>query len=172
MSVSDGRTGIYYKILNYDLVHHKFQYKLGLNIDTNPFNPTGSCKPGGLYYTDFEHIHMFLEFGCYIAEVRIPSSAKVYKDPSGTKWKADKIRIMNYTLFENYKPFHNKEWLLKAVRHKGAYLTFLPEKLRSFMICQEAIKQNDLIISEPSSQMYWFIYRKYPELLNYKKKIQ
>lgn len=38
----------FYKFLNDDLTHHNFQYKIGLNIDIKPFNPTYLCSNGGL----------------------------------------------------------------------------------------------------------------------------
>ena len=42
----------YYKITNKEENHNGFQYKDGLNIDTIEFDPNGSCRPGGLYYTN------------------------------------------------------------------------------------------------------------------------
>ena len=41
---------IFYKILNNDLTHKNFTFKEGINIDTNEFNPSGSCSEGGIYY--------------------------------------------------------------------------------------------------------------------------
>ena len=72
--------------------HNGFKYQEGLNIDTIPFDPTGTCRPGGLYYSS-EDIFAFLDYGDYIAEVEIPEDAQVYEDPSRSirKWKADKI---------------------------------------------------------------------------------
>jgi hypothetical protein len=83
----------YVKILTKDLVHFNFQYKEGLNIDTVPFNPTGSCQPGGLYFTTMENVFNYLYYGTKIADVEIPDDAKVYDE--GDKWKADKIIIKN-----------------------------------------------------------------------------
>ena len=87
---------IYYKVLHEDLIHYGFQYKLGLNIDTREFNPSGSCKSGGLYYTNKEHIIDYFGFGVYIAEINIPVDAQIYKDPYSNAWKADKIIINKY----------------------------------------------------------------------------
>lgn len=83
----------YYKILNQEMIHNGFQYKMGLNIDTKEFNPKGSCEYGGLYYTTEEFIHKFFEYGCFIAEIEIPSDAKVYADPTGDRWKTDRLII-------------------------------------------------------------------------------
>ncbi len=91
---------VYYKILACDWVHHGFQYKEGLNVDTVPFNPTGLCTPGGLYFTEKENIFDFLEYGCFIVEVRLPVDARVYKD--NNKYKADKIIISNPQFLSDY----------------------------------------------------------------------
>ena len=47
------------KCLNNELKHFDFHYKIGLNEDIIPFNPSGSCKLGGLYFTTNEHISKF-----------------------------------------------------------------------------------------------------------------
>jgi hypothetical protein len=85
----------YIKILSNDWKHKGFQYKEGMNIDTRPFNPSGSCLGGGLYFTDEEHFTEFIQYGTKIADVEIPDDAQVYADPCGEKWKADKIIIKN-----------------------------------------------------------------------------
>jgi hypothetical protein len=81
----------YYKILDENECHNGLQYKTGLNIDPIPFNPSGECQPGGMYFTR-EFILYFLNWGVWIREVTLPPDAQVYKDPfSVDKWKADKI---------------------------------------------------------------------------------
>ena len=82
----------YYKILRKDECHNEFQFKDGLNIDTVPFNPTGTCQKGGIYFSR-EDILAFLNYGPWIRQVTIPEDAQVYKDPESSpeKWKADKI---------------------------------------------------------------------------------
>ena len=81
----------YYKILNEKENHRDFQYKTGLNVDTVPFNPSGKCQPGGLYFSEVKDIFVYLDYGPYIREVVLPNDAKVYKEPCGTKLKADRI---------------------------------------------------------------------------------
>ena len=80
-----------YKILNDKENHNYFQYHEGLNVDTQPFNPKGSCEPGGLYFSDVEQILEFLDYGPYIREVTIPARVPVYQDPDGNKYKAHQI---------------------------------------------------------------------------------
>jgi len=82
----------YYKILSEDETHHDLKYKYGLNVDPVPFNPTGSCRAGGIYFSR-EDILAFLDYESWIREVRIPVDAQVYEDPDPDpkKWKADKV---------------------------------------------------------------------------------
>jgi hypothetical protein len=94
----------YYKVTNKDENHNDFQYKDGLNVDSIPFNsdPNESCVPGGLYFTDLDHVIKFLNYGCWIREVKIPKDAKVIEDPNGNKWRADKIILGKKYSFEEY----------------------------------------------------------------------
>ncbi len=62
----------YVKVLRSDLTHNDYKYKVGLNKDKLPFNPTGSCKPGGLYFTTFANVMNFLDYGTLIADADIP----------------------------------------------------------------------------------------------------
>lgn len=81
----------YYKILNEQENHNGFQFKTGLNVDTNKFNPSWDCQPGGIYFSR-EDILAFICWGPWLRKVTIPKDAQVYKNPgSPKKWKADKI---------------------------------------------------------------------------------
>jgi hypothetical protein len=81
----------YYKILNEKEKHYGLQYKYGLNIDPVPFDPSGDCRRGGIYFAR-EDILSFLHYGPWIRKVTIPEDAFVYENP-GTpkKWKADRV---------------------------------------------------------------------------------
>jgi hypothetical protein len=62
-----------------------------LNIDPVPFNPTGDCEPGGIYFAR-EHILAFLNYGLWLRKVTLPDDAQVYENPrKPRKWKADKV---------------------------------------------------------------------------------
>ena len=81
----------YYKITNGNETHHDLQYHDGLNIDTVPFNPSGNCQSGGIYYSK-EDILAFVDYGCWIRKVEIPDDARTYLNPgSPVKWKSDKV---------------------------------------------------------------------------------
>jgi len=85
----------FFKILNDDECHHGMHYKTGLNVDVLPFNPQGTCTSGGIYFSDEKHICEFLNYGPWIREVTFPNDEdlQIYKDPSGSKWKANKILL-------------------------------------------------------------------------------
>jgi hypothetical protein len=81
----------YWKITNEEECHNELQYKDGLNIDILPFNPSGDCQSGGIYFASKDISH-FLNCGPWIREVFLPKDARVYKNPGfPKKWKADKV---------------------------------------------------------------------------------
>lgn len=137
---------MYCKLLNEKMNHYGFQYKLGLNIDTEEFNPSDSCKKGGLYFTTKEHLHKFFYCGIYVAEIEIPSDARVYADPSSDKWKADKLIITKIIPVEEYDP----SFYLKAVRYNGHAIDYVKEQ--TLELCIEAVKQNGYALQSIKNQ--------------------
>lgn len=127
----------YYKVLRGDLIHYKFKYQVGLNIDKVPFNPTGACNPGGLYYTDLDNIHRFLNDGEYVAEVeprgQVYADADLIKDDLGKcdlvngrifKWKTDRLFIVSLTPIGTWIS-NRPEIKLKALKYSGWCLRFI-----------------------------------------------
>lgn len=81
----------FYKITNEEERHNGMQYKTGLNVDVMPFNPTGVCEPGGIYFSREDILH-FIEYGIWIREVTIPDGEPVYENPDfPKKWKAHRV---------------------------------------------------------------------------------
>ena len=90
----------YYKITNKNETHYGFEYRDGLNILKEEFNNNkdSSCVPGGFYFTTKEFIHEFYGYGIYLREIELPNNDpefKIVKDPSGNKWRANKIILGN-----------------------------------------------------------------------------
>jgi hypothetical protein len=83
----------FYKLLAVDLCHcNGFIYQEGLNVDPLPFDPSGTCQPGGLYFTTLEYLPIWHRtIWPLIADVTLPPDARVYAEPCGTKWKADRL---------------------------------------------------------------------------------
>jgi hypothetical protein len=92
----------YYKVMNLTMMNYDFQYKLGLNILIEKFNPHGNCTNGGFYFCDLEYVCRWMslyEYGL-ICEAHIPSSASVVN--FSNKYKTNKIIIdkpLSYNAF-------------------------------------------------------------------------
>ena len=105
----------FFKITNEKECHHGFQYQEGLNVLDKPFEPTGTCVEGGLYFSDEDNIHKFLQFGCWLRVITIPEDAQMVKGPEGYKWRADKIilvdkyEILNIETLKKFPPSYVKE---------------------------------------------------------------
>ena len=83
----------YYKLTNQEDNHHGFQYQDGLNEDHLPFNETGSCCPGGLYFSDAENILQFLHENMYWIREVSPDTEKMVQDPNNDpiKWRSKSL---------------------------------------------------------------------------------
>jgi len=80
----------YYKIVNPE-GHHGLIYHEGLNIDPRPFNPSGDCKPGGIYFAR-EDILAFIDYGTELYEVE--PIGDVYENPGEhKKYKAHEVNL-------------------------------------------------------------------------------
>ena len=84
---------IFLKLTNETENHNGFQFMDGLNIDSVSFDPTGECKPGGIYFTKECEAWRWLNYNSkvmiYMRIVTIPNDANVYIEDM--KFKADKI---------------------------------------------------------------------------------
>ena len=81
------------KYLNANMIHHDFEYKIGINKDTQPFNTECNCCPGGLYFSNEVNIDHYIYCGDRKFEVEIPETAEVYIE-SEWKAKATEIRLV------------------------------------------------------------------------------
>ncbi len=144
------RTPKYVKILNESMLHNRFEYKLGLNTDHIPFNPSGSCEPGGLYFTDLNNFYKFLEYGTLIADVEVPEGVEIYADPDGDKWKAPSIIISNIRLINDLPQWNDYAFWLSAVQRdeNGYVLYHVPEKLKTGEICLAVVRQTGLALED------------------------
>ena len=91
--INEYKSKKFFKVINAKKNHNGYQYVDGLNILDKPFQKYGSCVPGGLYFTDDEHIWQFVNYGCYVYEVTLPfdrDDFQMVKD-GDNKWRANKI---------------------------------------------------------------------------------
>lgn len=153
---------MYYKILRKDLTHYGYTYTIGLNIDTNKFNHS-ECGSGGLYFTTKKHIHEFLIYGDYIADIEIPKGAQCYKFKN--KYKAEAviiksiIPIAEHELLQDsavrkrvlksldglkYLKNPTEEEIALAISLNGLNLQYAPKQ--TFELALQAIRQNPFAI--------------------------
>ena len=80
----------YFKIVD-PQGHHGMVYHNGYNEDPLPFNPSGDCEPGGIYFASRD-IFSFLNYGTELYEVE--PIGEIYKNP-GTikKYKAHALNM-------------------------------------------------------------------------------
>ena len=131
----------FYKILNKEETHYGLKYHDGLNVDPLPFNPSGNCEPGGIYFSR-EDILAFLNFdSVWIRQVTLPEGEPVYEIPgSPKKWKAKRVilgprRRINFQvikqLVEDGANIHTfDDWPLSWAADRGRLdiVEFLVEK--------------------------------------------
>ena len=97
---------VFVKLTNVAEIHNGFKFTEGLNVDTIPFYPNDSCTAGGIYFTEFDKIELWIDYNdnnndgtnvnepmCYCRTITIPDDAQVYIEKD--KVKADKIILGN-----------------------------------------------------------------------------
>ena len=128
-----GKTCKFRKCLNNELTHWNFQYKIGLNEDIILFNPSGSCKSGGLYFTIIENVNKFLDYGLNIAVIQLCPDAEFYIDPIGMKFKTNKFII------KEILP-QTEELCVLAIQQNGLSLQYVQEQTEE--LGRLAVQQN------------------------------
>jgi hypothetical protein len=135
-----------------DNIHNGFKFKLGLNVDSVPFNAYGSCTKGGFYFT-FSHCWSeWLNYGdkfmYWMWDVKIPDDALVYLE-SGTKIKADKIILENKRCI-----YDDEERCILAMRRNGLAIQFIKDPSEEMKL--EAVRQDGWairFIKDPSERV-------------------
>ena len=133
----------FYKVLTIDCKHNDFTYQHGLNVDHIPFNPTGKCSAGGLYFTELDYLPSWISntaMCIYIAKVTIPSDASVYVEQN--QFKADQfvLDLDNKVLIKDFYIWKN-EALCKIAVHQSSYsLQYVITQTDE--ICKLAVSKN------------------------------
>lgn len=83
------------KITNIEENHNGFQFVTGKNTDVLPFNPSGSCTSGGIYFCEEKLIGNYFNYrdiiGHYIRLVTLDADEDVYVD--NFKFKAKTVHL-------------------------------------------------------------------------------
>ena len=141
-----------HKVIKRDDKHYLHTYFEGENVDKIPFNPTGTCKPGGMYFTDYLNVPLYVNYGKLIADVTLPDDAKVYVETN--KFKADKIIISNIRPLEKFFSDFNYP-KLHAVKLNGKILKYFKEQTEE--ICLEAVKQDGFALKYVKNKLKRFV---------------
>ena len=133
----------FYKVLTTDSKHFGFTYQHGLNVDHIPFNPSGICSLGGLYFTEVDKVSYWIDRfkSVYIAKVTIPSNASVYVEKD--KFKADQfiLDLDNKVLIKDFYMWENEEFCRISVSQADTYnLVFVRNQPDE--ICKLAVKHD------------------------------
>lgn len=143
---------MYVKILKANMKHNDFQYSEGLNIDTKKFNPTGTCQPGGLYFCKLQDMPRYLEYGVLIADVEIPTDAKVYEEEH--KLKADQLILKNIIPLNDHECWLDAEFCKLAATIDSNALKYIKNRSKlpfTISILQKLMKQ----LSEYKKKFYY-----------------
>jgi hypothetical protein len=133
--------GKYYKLLAANRCHHGFTYQEGWNVDPLPFDPSGDCKPGGLYYTTLEHLPKWYDPKWpLIADVALPQHARVYAEPCGTKWKADRLVLSNIRPLSEFLATLDEATLRQMLAQDGRMIKHVHNQTEA--LCIVAVQQN------------------------------
>lgn len=130
----------FYKCINPGYKHYNFTYKHGLNIDILPFQPIKECLSGGLYFTEFDKLFMYIDSKCYICKIIIPDDAYVYIEKN--KFKADRIIVdlNNKIKVEDLPHWNDIYFCNKSVKEYGWLLKYVKEEFQTKELCEIAVK--------------------------------
>jgi len=136
----------FYKFTNYEELHHGLQYNSGVNVDPIPFNPSGECSEGGMYFfeqSQLLHYPSYVQMRdvWWIREVILLPTSKVYKEQN--KYKTNTFFLKERKRFDyDLSGYVTKQMCLDAITIKLSLLKYVPESLMDKEMCIEAIRNN------------------------------
>jgi hypothetical protein len=130
------------KLTNSKEIHNGFKYKTGYNVDIISFNPTGECRPGGIYFCEMDDMIYWLNYNnmemVHCRDVTVPNDAKVYIEKG--KYKADMLILGE----SKYICDIVSQIYMKVVKKDGLALEYAKEQTED--ICLAAVQQNGLAL--------------------------
>lgn len=149
--------------------HNGFQFRDGLNEDTEAFFPHGECNAGGIYFTEKEQMHIWLgSWYHWVRDVTIPDDARVYVERE--KFKADKLILSKASAFDDDEEVKNVLQIAKKlrfsyekeceaiIRKNGLFLDCVSNDNKSFTLDVLAVRQNkEAIIYVCGPPLYPFV---------------
>ena len=130
------------KLTNKEENHNGYEFKSGLNVDTEQFYPYGECHRGGIYFCEWGKLPMWLVYGdnrmVYVRLVSIPDDAQVYEEED--KWKADRLVLGEREEIGKLTVWDDVEYCMAAVRQNSHALEYVHNQTEK--ICLEAVRRN------------------------------
>ena len=108
--------------------HHGLVYHNGYNEDPLPFNPSGDCEPGGIYFSSRD-IFLFYDYGTELYEVE--PVGEIYENPGEPKkykahalnmkyvGKIDEVNTIKYLLKNGADIHADDDYALRSCVKKG-----------------------------------------------------
>ena len=129
---------IFVKLTRKNEIHNNFKFKTGLNIDIIPFDPSGQCKVGGLYFTDIDIMYKWLHYNDEYMEwmryVTIPMDAQIYVEDS--KFKCDKFILSEREVIA----FTDNIQMMNAIKQSYMALRYVEDQTPE--LCLYAVQQD------------------------------
>lgn len=141
---------LFYRITNELELHRGFQYQTGVNIDHLPFDSTGECIGGGLYFTELNKMAIWIESpsSVYIRQVEIMDDSFVHIQRN--KFKADKFILRERVLIEDFELWNDPEFCLHTVTLNGWLLKYV--KTQTPETCLAAVMANGYALQHVKEQ--------------------
>jgi hypothetical protein len=160
-----------YKFINDTNRHRGHTYTHGVNTDSVKFNPSGSCMPGGLYFTDGQNVLSFDRYGTKICKVQPLPYSKVYID--NCKFKADVLNVdlENCMSPKDFIKKLNKEQLLSLLENQNFFghgqlvLDIVDVKIIDDEVCEKICSLRTFDFSTSNTELI-------EKLLTFLKKIE
>ena len=114
----------FWRLTNESECHRGLQYRTGLNVDPIPFNPTGNCQEGGMYFfgeSQLPDFYSFISDARYMRRVTFPPDSRIYQEEG--KYKTNKFILGERTEF-----FLPPGLCLAACTKNGYALQFVKEQ--------------------------------------------
>ena len=163
----------FYRITNYEEIHNGFEYKTGLNVDVLPFDPSGECKAGGLYFFDGSQVTNFKQYvptGYWMRRVIIPDDAMVYIEKG--KYKTNKFILREKIGIGNVDPKKLVNVHDECCKFLNEYGKFLNSNKNNSNNIERILKLNAymlLKIDAPTSNMIIIALKQNPNVIRYIK---
>ena len=132
------------KLTNWSEAHHGHRFVTGLNQDRVPFNPTGQCRPGGIYGCALADLSEWLCYDgqemYYCRSVTIPDDAQVYVE-NHHKFKADRLVLGEPVPIAELSVWQDPEHARRACQLSGLALRYIPAAVQTDEMCVAAVTE-------------------------------